>query len=299
MYEPQVNKYLEVDYQTHANNISSPQSNTSSTFLLFNGLDTFANVSFCGQHVAYTDNQFRQYFFNITDVLSTCNDTSTPELHILFHSAPATAEAIANLPDQETWPRAVQNLFEFPNRHFIRKEQSDFGWDWGPGFSPTGIWQKAWIVQLDAQEIHVRNSLLDIYRVGQLNNLSPDQSQNWVLNASIDAVNVIPSGSSLTYSILDTTTNSTVTSGLLTNVTNAGDVIAGTTILDKSAYKLWWPVGLGDQNLYNITINIMSPRKEILASITKRTGFRTIVLDMSVVTKEEIAKGIAPGNHCQ
>ena len=29
------------------------------------------------------------------------------------------------------WPFGVQQVFEFPNREFMRKEQSDFGWDWG------------------------------------------------------------------------------------------------------------------------------------------------------------------------
>ncbi|KAK3326011.1 glycoside hydrolase family 2 protein [Apodospora peruviana] len=268
------------------------------TFLLFNGLDTFANISFCGQHVAYTDNQFRQYFFNVTDIFLSCEDAAIPELRILFPSAPATAIAIANEPDQEVWPPRVQIGFEFSNRHFIRKEQSDFGWDWGPAFAPTGIWQKAWVVQLETdQEIHVRNTLLDIYREGQLNNLLPDQTKDWVLNVSVDAVGTIPIGSGMTYTILDTETNQTASSGILGNVTNAGDVITGTTILDGSAYKLWWPHNLGKQSLYNITIEIVSASNKTLASVTKRTGFRTIVLYMGVVTDEELAQGIAPGNH--
>ncbi|KAK3942463.1 glycoside hydrolase family 2 protein [Diplogelasinospora grovesii] len=271
-------------------------SNTSSTFLLFNGLDTFADISFCGQHVAYTDNQFRQYWFNVSDILAACN-ASRPELHILFPSVPATANGIANLPNQETWPPYVQGLFEFSNRQFVRKEQSDFGWDWGPAFVPTGIWQKAWVLQLAPQELHVRNSLVDIYRQGQLNNLPPGQSANWVLNASIDVINAVPSGASMTYTITDLATKQTVNSGTFANITNGHGVITGTTTLDGSAYKLWWPSGLGAQNLYNITVDIVSPTSSKIASVTKRTGFRTIVLNMGVVTDEEIAQGIAPGNH--
>jgi beta-mannosidase len=52
---------------------------------------------------------------------------------------------IANDPSQETWPDQTQMVFEFPNRWFIRKEQSDFGWDWGPAFAPAGIWQPAYV----------------------------------------------------------------------------------------------------------------------------------------------------------
>ena len=54
------------------------------------------------------------------------------------------------------------------------------------GFVPAGPWQPAWIVQLEDREVHIRNSLVDIYRQGQLNNLPPDQNQPWVVNASLD-----------------------------------------------------------------------------------------------------------------
>lgn len=265
---------------------------------MFNGLDTLADISLCGQPVASTENQFRQYFFDVTYALSICNSTS-PELQVLFHSAPATANAISSLPDQETWPYGVEIVFEFPHRQFIRKQQSDFGWDWGPAFAPSGIWQPAWIVQLEPGEVHVRNSLIDIYRVGQLNNLRPDQTKDWVLNASIDAIGIFPIGVRMVYSILDTVTDEVVSSGDLLNVTNAGDVISGTVVLDGSAYHLWWPNGLGAQYLYNITIGVISQSGATVALVTKRTGFRTIVLFMGGITDEQLAQGIAPGGHCE
>lgn len=37
--------------------ISGLSSNASSTWLLFDGLDTFTSIDFCGQHVASTNNQ--------------------------------------------------------------------------------------------------------------------------------------------------------------------------------------------------------------------------------------------------
>ncbi|KAJ4371933.1 hypothetical protein N0V85_009089, partial [Neurospora sp. IMI 360204] len=66
---------------------------TTHSYLLFNGLDTFANISLCGLPVAYTTNQFRQYLFNITSILATspsCISHSIsspgPELNIYFPS---------------------------------------------------------------------------------------------------------------------------------------------------------------------------------------------------------------------
>ncbi|KND89200.1 Beta-mannosidase A [Tolypocladium ophioglossoides CBS 100239] len=265
------------------------------TYILFNGLDTFAQVSFCGKHIASTNNQFRQWRLDISDVFAACRGTDVPELEVVFASAPETADRLASEPGAETWPWGIEGWFEFPNRGFVRKEQSDFGWDWGPAFAPAGIWQKAWIIQLSDEKIVVPNSVLDIYRVGQLNNLPPDQSADWVLNCSIDSLNTIPHGAQMNYKIVDAS-GYVVSSGHLKNVTNAGDVITGSARLNESTYKLWWPSGMGDQNLYNITVEIVH-RNETLASVTKRTGFRTIVLNMGAITDKQLAQGIASGNN--
>lgn len=106
--------------------ISGLSSTARSTWLRFDGLDTFAAVSFCGQHVANTDNQFRQWWFDVTAILSSCHEADRV-LSLNFGSAPLIANAIAAEPAQETWPYGPQMVYEFPNRWFIRKEQSDFG----------------------------------------------------------------------------------------------------------------------------------------------------------------------------
>lgn len=268
------------------------------TYLLFDGLDTIATVWLCGQKVASTDNQFRQYYFDVTEILQSCPSGSSPELLVQFFSAPGTAAYLASQPGAETWPWGVEGLFEFPHRPFIRKEQSDFGWDWGPAFAPAGIWQKAWLVQLEEKDVSVRNSIFDIYRVGQLPNLPPDQGADWVLNASIDVLGTVPPGAKLRYSVIDPVTNDTLSNGELTNVTNSGDVITGQVVLSGTQYELWWPYGLGPQNLYNVSIQIVYSGME-LASVNKRTGFRTIVLNLGEITQDQLAKGIAPGNNCK
>lgn len=194
----------------------------------------------------------------------------------------------------------MQNAFEFGNREFVRKQQNDFGWDWGPGFSPTGIWQPAWVVQLEREEeVYVRNSVFDLYRVGQVNNIPPDQTADWVFNASVDVLGRVPQGVKLTYEIVDAVTGKGVSRGELMNVSvsDSGDVVTGTTILDSEQYKLWWPVGLGEQNLYNISVGVLYGDATI-ATVKKRMGFRTIVLNLGEITEEQRALGIAPGNNC-
>lgn len=220
-----------------------------------------------------------------------------PELRILFASAPATAGAIAAQPGQETWPDLVEIVFEFSNRQFIRKEQNDFGWDWGPGFAPSGIWKPAWIVQLEDAEVYVRNSDLDLYRAGQINNLPPDQGANWILNASVDVIGTLPKDAKLRYAVIEVDSDEQVSCGELSNITNSGGTITGTAVLDKDDYNLWWPSGLGQQKLYFIEVSISSPSGAILVSVKKRTGFRTIVLNLGEVTEAQLSQGTAPGNN--
>jgi beta-mannosidase len=128
----------------------------------------------CGQHVASTNNQSRQYYLDVPSILNACSGGRT--LSINFGSAVNITADIANEPGQETWPYGVEQLYEFPNRQFMRKEQSDFEWDWVPACAPTSIWQSAYIIQLPSSEVYIRNTLLDIYREGRLNNLPPDQN---------------------------------------------------------------------------------------------------------------------------
>ncbi|KAH1395714.1 hypothetical protein KXW65_009110 [Aspergillus fumigatus] len=264
-----------------------------STWLVFDGLDTFATITFCDQHVGSTDNQFRQHHFDVSQILKECKQD--PVLRINFGSAPNIANTIAKSPDAEEWPPGVQITNEYPNRWYIRKEQSDFGWDWGPAFAPVGPWKPSYIVQNSHAELYVLNTDIDIYRQGQINYLPPDQSQPWIVNASIDFLGPVPCKPSMSIEIKDAATGSVLSSGLLQNVTVSGKSITGTTTIDGDAPKLWWPSGMGKQNLYNVTITVQNDMKKSLAKVTKRTGFRTIFLNQRNITDDQLAQGIAPG----
>ena len=142
----------------------------------------------------------------------------------------------------------------------------------------------------------MRNSLVDIYREGQLPNLPPDQSQPWVLNASVDYIGGLPSGSSLVYSLTDSDGNQ-VSSGPLSNVSSTSDVIQGSTIIDADSVQLWWPTGMGNQTLYGLSIDVVDSSNNSIANVEKRVGFRTIVLNENPISQEQLAQGIAPGNN--
>ncbi|KAI9820796.1 MAG: hypothetical protein M1827_005167 [Pycnora praestabilis] len=297
---------------------SLANSSSTATWLVFNGLDTFTSIEFCGQPVAATNNQFRQYYFDVTSILSTCPSDSAV-LSINFGSAPNIADQIAAQPGQETFPFGIEIVYEFPNRQYIRKEQSDFGWDWcgiyffidpfvfglltltlcsrGPAFAPAGPWQPAYVVQLNTSEVYIRNSLYDIYREGQLNGLPPNQTAPWVVNASLDFIGTLPQGASLNYQFINSTTNQTVSGGALSNITTTNNTITGSVVVDPSSYSLWWPNGLGAPNLYNLTVSVVDSSNATIASVNRRTGFRTIILNEGPITELQMSQGIAPGNN--
>lgn len=71
----------------------------TSTYLVFEGLDTFTTISMCGKVVGVTENMFRQYTFDITDLLSSCR--GTPSLSLNFGPAVPITHEISEGPDQD------------------------------------------------------------------------------------------------------------------------------------------------------------------------------------------------------
>lgn len=152
-------------------------------------------------------------------------------------------------------------------------------------------------MQFDRKErIHVLNTDLDIFRKGQINHLPPDQSQPWVVNASIDFLGTLPAQAAMSIEVRNVESGKILKSAPAENVSTKGQSISGSLTICADAPSLWWPSGLGKQNLYYVTVTIHDGQKQHnLASVTKRTGFRTIFLNRLNITDEQLAKGIAPG----
>jgi beta-mannosidase len=146
--------------------------------------------------------------------------------------------------------------------------------------------------------VHVRNSLVDIYRQGQLNNLPPDQSQPFVMNASLDYFGSLSPGATLDFKLTTLDNSTTIASGPLGGVNSTDSAISGMATIPSEDVELWWPVGMGKQNLYYVTVDLLSANKTQLATITKRVGFRTIVLNSNPISDEQLAQGKIPQSRC-
>lgn len=103
--------------------------------LVFDGLDTYANVYLNGKLILKADNMFRQWRADVKTILHSGNN----QLRVVFQSAQNVVDSLAKkdlpyvIPDN---PRA-----------YVRKAQYHFGWDWGPKLTTCGVWKE---VRLEA-----------------------------------------------------------------------------------------------------------------------------------------------------
>ncbi len=99
--------------------------------LVFDGLDTYANVYLNDVLVLKADNMFRQWRVDVKKAIK----PGTNNLIVVFQSAQNVVDSLAkkDLP------------FVIPDnpRTYVRKAQYHFGWDWGPKYTTCGIWKEA------------------------------------------------------------------------------------------------------------------------------------------------------------
>lgn len=97
--------------------------------LIFEGLDTYADVYVNDKRVLQADNMFRRWQKDIKPFLKAGKN----ELRIYFHSSKNKVDSIA----KATLPLILPDNA----RVYARKGQFQFGWDWGPKFAGAGIWK--------------------------------------------------------------------------------------------------------------------------------------------------------------
>src|SRR5882724_11870346 len=110
----------------------SPQSLSEEHLeLIFDGLDTLATITVNGELIGRSDNMFRAYRFPVKGNLR----PGTNRLEITF------ATTLDYLLTHEAWQPVKERNDPVGGRSRIRKEQCQYGWDWGPRFVTCGVWQ--------------------------------------------------------------------------------------------------------------------------------------------------------------
>ena len=228
--------------------------NRENVELVFDGLDTYAQVYLNDQLLLNADNMFRTWRVNAKPALKAGDNT----LRILFRSPineilPVMAKLNYQLP-------AVNDQGE-KTSPFTRKAPYHYGWDWGPRFVTSGIWRP---VSLQAWD-HARISDLQI-----VVNKIAGQAAQLTANVEIQA-----SGSETATVVLMNLTDKALAGTKDIKLKPGSNRLSFDFTIDRP--DLWWPNGLGSQPLYVFRARGLINNK-MLDEKTTRIGLRTLEL---------------------
>ncbi|GAB3241331.1 glycoside hydrolase family 2 TIM barrel-domain containing protein [Hymenobacter seoulensis] len=237
--------------------------------LVFKGLDTYADVTLNGTAILHTDNMFREWRANAKSQLKAEGN----RLHIRFRSP---LNEVAGLPAKFGY-----NLFAVNDEQamgfvgdkgpvlspYTRKAPYQYGWDWGPRFVTSGIWQP---VQLEAWD----NAKVTDFHVIQ-RQLSPQTAQLG-LEVEYEAAAATPGEATL---LIETTgpDGKAVGPRLEQKVTLQPNRHTLTAELRLDNPQLWYPAGYGAQPLYRMRAQLLQ-NGQLLDEATTRIGLRTLQL---------------------
>ncbi|KAH3756825.1 mannosidase, beta A, lysosomal L-like [Pelomyxa schiedti] len=232
--------------------------------LVCEGLDTVATVTLNSVQIGQTDNQFRRYSWDVSNVITSGYNT----ISIKFQSAATYAADKA-----QAYPYSVPFTAyptQEPYRNFIRKSQCSFAWDWGPCFIPQGIW-KAIGLQSYSEAV-ITDSSVQIF---------PVSSSIFTVMSRVELTATAGATGKLVASIPDLGVSA---SQQVTLQEGSNWIIVNLTCQNPD---LWWPVGLGPstRKIYELQLTFTGGLLSE-SSISRNVGFR----DVKVV-QDELSDG--------
>ncbi|MFC7843603.1 glycoside hydrolase family 2 protein [Streptomyces sp. NPDC057382] len=228
-------------YTTRLALVASPADRTE---IVFDGLDTVAEVSLNGRLLARTRNMHRGHRIDLTG-----QSPGEHELSVVFRAARDHALAVRDQVGERP------NVYDEPFQ-YIRKMACNFGWDWGPTLLTAGIWKD------------VRLERWSLARLGRVRpQVTVDQGTGEVL-VLVDLERAGDGDEDLLVSarIGDVSTTVTVPAGEL----------SARVRLSVPDVELWWPHDMGAQPLYDLAVRLADRDGEALDEWSRRVGFRTV-----------------------
>ena len=232
--------------------------------LVFEGLDTFAEIWLNGRLLQKTDNSHRTWRVPLSRRLKLRNN----ELRIVFRSPINTL-----LPRVQAMPHRIAGNYPSPYGdepkdamvgNFARKPAYHFGWDWGPRYVTAGIWRPVRLETWDTlrvTDLAVRTRSLDA-ELADLDLVATVESSA-ADSATLEVEVLDPDGRRV---------------GLLqrsAQLAPGENRIAFTTQLRQP--RRWWPAGYGEQARYRFRLTARNPRGDSDA-FERRTGLRSVEL---------------------
>ena len=218
--------------------------------LVFEGLDTYSEVSLNGKPVLTADNMFREWRVDVKPYLK----AGANSLVIFF---PSPIKAAAKVAAADKWREKTKT----EEKTYIRKAAYEYGWDWGPRFVTSGIWRP---VKLEAW---------DDARISGLHIRQRDvtaQAAHLVAEVEVTAAGDLPAVVTLQYAQAGKNLEQQRSVELHTGVNHVD------LPLEIVKPDLWYPAGYGAQPIYEFQARLKAGDSQDHASA--RTGLRSVVL---------------------
>ncbi|MBG0851778.1 glycoside hydrolase family 2 protein [Streptomyces spinoverrucosus] len=212
------------------------------TDLVFEGLDTAAEILLDGQLLGRVRNMHRSYRFDVTGLQG--------RLTVRFASAYTEAEAVRGRLGER--PGAYAEPYQY-----LRKMACSFGWDWGPTLVTAGIWRPVRLEHWSTARISRVRPLVTVEEgTGQVElHVEVERTRveaELVLEAQVGGA----------------------------RARAAVDGSQGVVRLEVADPELWWPRGYGEHALYDVELSLLHGG-QALDVWRRRIGFRKVELDTS------------------
>lgn len=245
---------MEKDYEYETVFQCDELRKSKKVWLRFEGLDTIADVYVNEKHVGNAENMHRIWEYDVTDVLTDGDNT----LRVYFHSPlQYIKEAYAKQPTRGS-EDAMDGFVH------IRKAHCMFGWDWGAHLPDAGIFRPVYLMGMEEGRI-------DSVRIHQIHEEGKVSLEFSVLrNPAEDLKKEIPCGGDdgFTYNVQVTAPDGTA----VTAVDSPKNV-------EIANPQLWWPNGIGEQPLYEVSVTLYKDGKEVDVW-TRKIGLRTMTMHL-------------------
>jgi beta-mannosidase len=230
--------------------------------LVFEGLNTLADVSLNGKLILHADNMFREWRVDIRSYLKQGNNT----LSVVFHRIkPELALRDKEHPEEKEGAdtSSLAKMFDAGNKSYVRKAAYEGGWDWGPNMVTCGIWRPVYLQCWEDQRI----TDLGIQQ-------SDISTQAAHINVDVRVLSTVKADANLNVEYAQ----GSQTKSFSYPVTLHAGINEISYPVGIQNPKLWYPNGYGKQDMYHFKVTLVAGG-HAADVVSTRSGLRSVRLN--------------------